>query len=299
MRARALLVALVLVWGVSWPVIKIGVSTMPPIWFACVRYAIAAGCGFAFVALRGRLRWPAAADWRFVVVSGILQMGAYAALTAVALTRVPPGRASVLAYSTPLWVVPLSAWWLRERVTWRGLAGVAIGLAGVLIVASPVLPRGSGPEPGMSFWRQVTPYTLLLGAASAWAVAIVYVRAHRFQTSTLALAPWQMLVAALLLWPFAAAFEGARPPFAPAAAAALCYVSPIATAFAYWAVVEAGRSVRATTISMTLLAVPALGVVLSSIVLHEVISLSLLSGLFLIIAGIRLVTTRESSAKSR
>jgi putative oxidoreductase len=103
-----------------------------------------------------------------------------------------------------------------------------------------------------------------------------------------------MLVAALLLWPFAAGFEGGRPPLTIGAAAALCYVSPIATAFAYWAAVEIGRSVRATTMSMSLLAVPALGTLLSSIVLHEVISLSLLSGLGLIVAGICLVTARFS-----
>jgi drug/metabolite transporter (DMT)-like permease len=42
--------------------------------------------------------------------------------------------------------------------------------------------------------------------------------------------------------------------------------------------------------SMTLLVVPALGVVLSAIVLHERISLSLICGLFLIVAGIRWTT---------
>jgi len=77
------------------------------------------------------------------------------------------------------------------------------------------------------------------------------------------------------------------PPVTIGAAAALGYVSPIATAFAYWAAVEIGRSVRATTMSMTLLVVPALGVLLSSIVLHEIISLSLVLGLFFIVIGIR------------
>jgi O-acetylserine/cysteine efflux transporter len=297
-RARALLLGLVIVWAISWSVIKIGVSTMPPLWFACLRYGMAAACTFAFVAIRGRLRWPAAADWRFVVVSGILQMGAYAALTAVALTRLPPGRASVLAYSTPLWVMPISVWWLGERVTHRGLAGVATGLAGVLIIASPALRHGHGIEPWS--WHQLVPYALLLAAAGAWAVTIVYVRVHRFRTSTLALAPWQMLVAAVLLGPIATVFEGARPPLTTSAAVALCYLSPLATAFAYWAAIEIGRVVPATTMSMSLLAVPALGILCSSLILHEAVGLSLVCGLGLITAGIRLttgpVTARDSTA---
>src|ERR1044071_10024992 len=46
-----LLIALVLTWAVSWPVIKVGVASVPPLWFAALRYAIAAPCLFAVVAL--------------------------------------------------------------------------------------------------------------------------------------------------------------------------------------------------------------------------------------------------------
>jgi drug/metabolite transporter (DMT)-like permease len=38
-RSRWLLAVLVLIWGVSWPVIKVGVAAAPPIWFARLRYA--------------------------------------------------------------------------------------------------------------------------------------------------------------------------------------------------------------------------------------------------------------------
>ena len=204
-RGPSLLVLLVIVWAASWPAIKVGVSAMPPVWFACLRYVVATVCGFGFVAVRGELRRPSLSDWRLVAVSGVLQMATYSALTAVALTRLPPGRASVLAFSTPLWVAPLSAWWLDERLTWRALAGVGTGLAGVLVIVSPALRQGER--------SQLAFYALLLCAAAAWAVSIVFVRAHRFQSSALALAPWQMLVAVLLLLPLAAVLEGARPHF--------------------------------------------------------------------------------------
>ena len=282
-RGRSLLVLLVMVWGVSWPAIKVGVSAMPPVWFACLRYCVATVCCFGVVAVRGELRRPSPSDWRLVAASGVLQMATYSALTAVALTRLPPGRASVLAFSTPLWVAPLSAWWLDERLTWRGLAGVATGLAGVLVIVSPALQQGQR--------TQLPFYGLLLCAAAAWAVSIVFVRAHRFQTSALALAPWQMLVAVLLLLPLAALLEGAWPHIPVRAMAALLYVGPIATAFAYWAAVEVGRVVRATTMSMVLLAVPGLGLLLSTIALHESLNLSLELGILLIGAGIWVVTS--------
>ncbi len=50
---------------------------------------------------------------------------------------------------------------------------------------------------------------MLVGAAASWAISIVIVRAHRFTATTLALAPWQMLVAVCLLLPLAGIVEGA------------------------------------------------------------------------------------------
>ena len=67
-------------------------------------------------------------------------------------------------------------------------------------------------------------------------------------------------------------------------------VFPMATAFAYWAAVEVGRSLRATTMSMILLAVPGLGLLLSAIALHESIDVSLVLGIVLIGTGIGVVT---------
>jgi drug/metabolite transporter (DMT)-like permease len=282
-RSRWLLVLLVVIWGASWPVIKIGVTTVPPIWFACLRYIAGTVCLLAVVALRGELKFPPPADWKLVVVSGILQMATYSALTAVALTRLPAGRASVLAFSTPLWVVPLSVWRLHEQVRWPGRIGVGAGLVGVLVIASPSLQR--------TVHDQLAPYTLLMCAAAGWAVSIVFVRAHRFQASALALAPWQTLVAALLLLPFAFAVDGTLPPMNVRGVASLAYVGPIATAFAYWAVVEVGRYVRATTMSMALLAVPGLGLLTSALTFHEAVNVSLGLGIVLIAAGVLLTTT--------
>jgi drug/metabolite transporter (DMT)-like permease len=284
---------LILTWAVSWPVIKVGVATVPPIWFGCLRYTIAAACLFALVAVRRELVFPPRSDWPLIAVSGALQMGAYSALTGLALTVLPPGRASVLAFSTPIWVVPLAAWWLRELISRLAMVGVAVGLSGVFAIAAPSLHSdGTG---------QIVAYTMLLGAAAAWAVSIVFVRAHRFTATPLALAPWQMLVAAALLLPLAAATEGPLPPVGARGAASLAYVGPIATAFAYWAVVETGRHFRASTMSMALLATPSLGILISALTLGETVGLSLIAGVVLIAAGFdcrQWLRSRRSAASS-
>ena len=218
-------------------------------------------------------------------------MGSYSALTALALTILPPGRASVLAFSTPLWVVPLAAWWLHERVSWRALLGVGVGIVGMLVIATPALQRGGS--------GQILSYVMLMGAAAGWAISIVFVRGHRFEATALALAPWQTLVAATLLCALAIVVEGGPPVIGPRGVASLSYVGPIATAFAYWAVVEVGRHFRASTISMALLATPSLGLLISALTLHETVSASLIVGIVLVGAGIRLATASSTSTKWR
>ena len=133
-------------------------------------------------------------------------MAAYSGLTALALTVLPPGRASVLAFSTPLWVVPLAAWHLQERASRAALFGVGLGLLGVLVIAAPSLHAEQA--------EQILAYAMLLAAAAAWAISIFIVRVHRFTASPLALAPWQMAFAACLLLPLAFLVEGTPQPIA-------------------------------------------------------------------------------------
>ena len=287
-RPGLLLVLLIVAWAVAWPAIKIGVSDVPPIWYACLRYGIATVCLFGVAARQG-LVWPSAPDRRLVAVSGTLQMATYSALTGLALTRIPPGRASVLAFSTPLWVVPLAAWRLRERVSLRAGIGVVLGLGGVLAIAAPAL-RGDGAGGRLA-------YALLLAASGAWAISIVWVRAHRFGAPALALAPWQALLAAVLLGPLAWVIEGRLPPIGWVGVASLAYVGPVATAFAYWAVVEAGRHFPASTIAMVLLATPAVGLMISALTLGESVDAPLLLGIVLVGAGIRLATMKGASGR--
>jgi len=284
-RPRLLLVFITIAWAVGWPTIKLGVSAVPPIWYACLRYMIATVCLFGMVVRRGDLVWPSAPDRRLVAVSGALQMAAYSALTALALTRLPAGRASVLAFSTPLWVGPLAAWRLRERLSLRSGVGVGLGLAGVLVIAAPAL-RADGTGARLAC-------AMLLGASLAWAVSIVCVRAHRFGATPLALAPWQTLVAATLLGPLAWATEGGLPPIGWLGIASLAYVGPVATAFAYWAVVEAGRHYPASTIAVGLLATPTLGLLISALMLGEAVDAPLLVGVVLVGVGIRLATMAD------
>jgi drug/metabolite transporter (DMT)-like permease len=105
-------------FGLSWPIIKIGLEAASPIWFAAARATLSAVTAFVLLACLRRLAWPPRADWPIVLSVGALQLACFFAFSNLGLQSLPAGRSSVLAYTASLWVVPLSLL-IGEKVGWR------------------------------------------------------------------------------------------------------------------------------------------------------------------------------------
>lgn len=278
--AGALLLSVVVVWGANWPVLKIGLDHIEPVWFAVLRLVLGAACFAVVLAVRGRLTLPPRADWPVVASVGLLQMAAFMALINLALPWVPAGRSAILAYTTPLWVAPGAALLLGERLTPARLAGVALGLAGVVVLFNPL---GFDWTDGAALLGN----GLLLLAALAWAGAILHVRGHAWRASPLELAPWQMLVGLVPLVGLAVALEGAPDVSWTAEFLWIAfYNGPLASAFAFWAAVTVTRMLPAVTVSMAFLTVPAAGLLFSWALLGEPLTATNLLGLAAIMAGV-------------
>lgn len=150
------------------------------------------------------------------------------------------GRERLLAYNgepdNPFNLLP--AFRLYAHDAYRALADrfgldrLFILSAGWRLIAANSSVFWASPAFQQATSDQLVPHILLLVAAAGWAVSIGLVRAHRFQASALSLAPWQMLLAAVLLLPCAIGAEGALPEPNMRGPAALAYVGPLATAFA-------------------------------------------------------------------
>jgi drug/metabolite transporter (DMT)-like permease len=279
--AWLLLASVILLWGINWPVMKLGLADIPPMTFAAIRMVLGALCMFGVLAARGDpIRLPSRHDLPIVLTVGLLQMGAFLALVTVALQFVSAGRSAILAYTTALWVVPGAALFLGERLTGTRLVGFLLGMAGVAVMFNPAAFDWTNRN-------VLIGNGLLMVAALAWAAQIIQVRGHRWHASPLELAPWQFTVAALALFPIALVMDSGRSVhWTGQAAAVLFYNGPIATAFCFWAVVTVNRALSAITTSLGTLGVPVAGVVASAVMLGEPVTLTNLTGLVLILGGL-------------
>ena len=282
-KAVVLLALLVVIWGANWPIMKIGLGHIQPLWFASFRLALGVVSMAAILLPQRRLRLPPREDWPVIASIGVLNMGLFMILTNLALQVVPAGRSAILAYTTPLWVAPGAALFLGERLTKGRLMGLGLGLSGLLTLFNPLGFDWSNSDALMG-------NGLLLLAALIWAGTILHVRGHQWRASPLELAPWQMLIGCLMVTALAVFVEGKpRPDDSFELVWVMAYNGTLATAFAFWAAVTVNRLLPALTVSLSFLCVPAGGLAFSAMMLGEGLSLTNIAGLTLIVAGVATV----------
>jgi O-acetylserine/cysteine efflux transporter len=156
LRDIALAFLVVAVWGTNFVVIKAGLRDMPPFLFALLRFLFSA---VPFVFFLPRPRTP----WRWIALYGVLVgAGQFGLLYYAMRADISPGLASLVIQSQAIFTIALSVWIFHERVGRLALAGVAIAVAGLAVIASHL--DGSATLAGI---------VIVLAAGLAWAVANV------------------------------------------------------------------------------------------------------------------------------
>jgi len=286
------LVTVVLAWGFTWPVNKVVLATLSPLWAVTLRSAIATVALFALQAMSGRVTRPPREDLPVLISITLLHMLGFNLLASWGLGLVPTGRTVVLAYTTPLWVTSASALLLGEPLTRRRVIGVLVGLAGLVSLFNPLTFNWSD--------RKIVLGNLaVLLAALLWASSIVHIRAHRWISTPFVLIPWETLLTTVILTPIALATSAPpRVDWSPTFVALLLYLGIPGTAVAYWAVAMASRHLPAVTTSLGLLATPVVSVITATLWLGEPLSITLVLAIALVLGGVAIGVTGGRTAVS-
>lgn len=258
-----LLAALTVAWGFNWPMIKLALAGMAPMHFRTLCVAAGAAVLFAMaVAARVSLRVPAG-EWKRLALIAFFNITAWNIFAVYGVGLMASGRASILGYTMPVWSVLLSTWILNEPFTRRRALGVALGMAGMLLLLGAEFQAVQRAPAGA---------LLMIGAAVAWAIGIVLLRKWPTAMPTTSFAAWQFVVGGLPILAIALFLEeGSFDPFrlAPGPMIGLLYNMFIAFGFCYWAFTKIARSAPVGVSSLASLMVPVVGVFSGALVLGE------------------------------
>jgi drug/metabolite transporter (DMT)-like permease len=259
-QAKLMLVALCLLWGVTWPIMKIALADIPPLSMRTMT------AGFGALSLlvvclltRRALRLPPQM-WGQMFIISLLNIGAFSLLSAYAQITASTSRVTILIYTMPIWAVLMAWLMLGERPNARQGLAVTLAVVGLAVLIYPL--AGQGVPSGI---------LLALAAGVSWAAGTVYVKWGRLPIDALALAFWQVLIAFFVIAACLLVFDG-RLNLDNAHAGSLLatvFAGVIGSGIAYalWFVIV--RRLPAATASLGALGNPAVGVVATVLMIGE------------------------------
>ncbi|WP_035876965.1 DMT family transporter [Cryobacterium sp. MLB-32] len=135
MKATIALVLATLMWAGNYVVGSIAVQTMSPVELTWLRWLLACVPLLILAQVVEKPDWrQVARHWPRLLVLAALGVGGYNLLLYTALQYTTPQSASLINAANPAVMVVLAALLLRERIGWRGIAGLALGLLGVVLI---------------------------------------------------------------------------------------------------------------------------------------------------------------------
>jgi drug/metabolite transporter (DMT)-like permease len=278
-----MLAMVAIMWGLSWPFMKLSLSGMEPLRYRSFgMFGAMSGLFLIALATRSSLRVPRGAIPRLVLIS-FFNLAGWSMLMIFGLQLLPAGRASILAYTFPLWTVPLSAWLMNEPITLRKIGGLAMGLTGMaLLLGDELFVMGRSPLGAL----------LLIGSAIFWAIGTVALKRWPVQMPLVSFTAWQTLVAffpilGLGLW----LEDGPIHPFGlpvPVMLAVL-YGALIASIFAQWMWYRIVQLTTAAVSSISITVVPVMGVFFSMLILGETPHVTDYAALALVVGSLAII----------
>jgi drug/metabolite transporter (DMT)-like permease len=186
------LAVIVATWAGNWPLMKLALGDAPPLAFVLLRLAGSLVLIAAALTVRGRRLLPQRGERVGLFWVGQLQVAVFLVCSIIGLAIVPPGRAIVLAYTMPLWAIPIALWLWPEPLTKLQLTGAALGFAGLVLFMNPQLVAWSNP-------RALAGNGLLLLAALAWALGSCLYRRRLWRSSVWSQTFWQLAVSIVVV----------------------------------------------------------------------------------------------------
>jgi drug/metabolite transporter (DMT)-like permease len=274
----ARLVCLAAIWGGAFIFLRVAAPVLGPAWTAELRVLLGGLALLAWFRLTG-FDAGIARHARFHLLIGTVNIALPFVLYSYAAMHAPASLLAIVNASAPMFGLAWSALARDERVTWRKAAGLALGIAGVALIARP-----SGGIAGLG-----APLAAALGACAAYGLTGVLMKRYASGASPRGMAAGNQLAAALVLVPLLPLLPplSAPTPLVLANVLALAVLASGVAFVLYFRLIADIGATRALTVTYL---IPLFGVLWGWVFLGETLPAAALAGGALILAGTLLVT---------
>jgi drug/metabolite transporter (DMT)-like permease len=282
-------------WGSTYLGIGIAVEHIPPAVMCAARFLTAGTVMLAYCALTGRrIRFSARQLGHLAAVGILLLVGGNLTLS-YAEQVVPTGLAALLVAVTPLWFLVLDSLLLGDHhIARRGKIGLAIGIAGVVVLIWPDLRHNNILGRRELWWSLALP----VGSFS-WALGSVL--SKKWQTAAadpFSATAWQVVFAGIGNLIFALLVEKpSNATWTVRGVAAILYLVVCGSWIGYTAYIWLLQHVPTSKVSTYAYVNPVVAVFLGWLVLHERIDRYIAMGSAIIVASVVLVTSAKVSTR--
>jgi drug/metabolite transporter (DMT)-like permease len=273
--------AIYVLWGTTFLAIRIAVLELPPLFAAGSRFSIAGVVLFAFMCLKGEVR-PTAAQWRNLLIIGLLMFVAEYGPLFWAEKYIPSGVASVLEATLPLITLVIEMLILRkQRLRFGAVISTVLGFCGVGVLLLP-----SGPQ-----HLALLPCAAILVGAITWALGSVLSRSMDLPKSRPLTAGAAMMLGGGILLALSAALGELNPlpHVSLRAGLAILYLIVFGSLLAFTAFVWLLARMPATRVASHAYVNPIVAVALGFFVAGEVITTRMLIGTAIVLASVILI----------
>ena len=283
-----------LFWGSTYLAIDIAVQTIPPALMCGVRFSIAGVVMLAVCAATGRRVWYSARQIALAAVVGILLlMGGNLTLSWAELS-VPSGLAALIIAITPLWFLVLDSLLLgHHRISQRGKAGLALGIAGLFVLFWPEL-HSTSTLGRRELWASIA----LIGGSFLWALGSVLSKRWQSGMDIFSATGWQVTAAgaANFVWAIAAG-DFSRVTWTPRGLGAVLYLVVCGSWIGYTAYIWLLEHVPTSKVSTYAYVNPVVAVFLGWLILHERVDRFIVMGSVIVVLSVILVTSAKVKEK--
>jgi O-acetylserine/cysteine efflux transporter len=278
LRHVALLIFVVLVWGLNFPIGKFGTREIPPLLLVAIRFALTAAVIVPFVPLpRGH--------WRQLAIMSVVLGTLHYGLFFIGLNGTDAGIAAILSQLHVAFSTLFAAILLQDQIGWRRSAGLALAFAGVCLIAGE--PKGE---------TALLPMLAILASQLFWAYSNIQIKfmpgAH-----ALGVVGWVALLRLPQILALSLLTErnhvSAIADASWRAWASVLYMALAVSAISYYFWYALLGRYRVTQVIPFTLLVPVFGMISGMLLLGERLTWLAASGAVLVIGGIAVIALRR------